>query len=899
MKITLSLIFAFLLSNSFSAAIPLKEHPRPDWERPQWQNLNGEWDFGFAAGKYDRKIVVPFGWGSKLSGVKNEGDTGYYRRMVTIPEAWKGKRVFVVVGASDHDTTCTFAGNEVGDFSGGYVPFEFELTEFVEWGKAQPLEFKVWDPNPTTAMGGHYLYGKQGYGNVRGIWQTVYLEARGDVYFEEARFMPSIASGSVTAALRLSAPAKEMKSAAVKMDGKTTLVEFAPGEMVKSVVIPLVKPRLWTLEEPNLYDVELTFGNDEIKSYFGFREIGVGKNQNGDAYVTLNGKPIYLQLCLDQSYHPDGFYTFPSDEFMKEEILISKKLALSGNRIHIKVEVPRKLYWADKLGLLIQADVPCAWGNVSEKMFEEHWKCFEGMVKRDFNHPCIYQWTLFNETWGLFSNRSLEMGLASGKGKKRVYREQSQRAVANCYRKAKALDPTRLVEDQSPCNRDHVVTDVNSWHAYAPGVSWEGLVARQCADNVLGSRNNFIGGNVQRGEPMMNSECGNVWGYTGSAGDCDFTWDYHLMINAFRRHLKCAGWLYTEHHDVINEWNGYVRFDRTWKESGFEDLAEMSLADLHRDAAVFFTADAKGKTGQETGRFVSEGEKLSIPVGVSLVTEKYAGKILSLVVCDWYFDGLGKKQYGSCSMLPKKIPAKSWQNEVLWNFDFTVPSSPSAGVIVFKLMADGKEIARNFWSFATKPRQSSSDFLGTIVASNWSGGTTNVLSGLKYNGFGKGFVEFVLSAPAAGGTFVAELSAKRKNAKDFDSNIKKGIDWMLGGGALDRSKNRNSYPQTSAVDKFPAKIKVFVNGSLAKETVLPDDPADSRGILSWFSQPPPLGWSKGSYLYEAGSYGYLVEVPVAAKDVKDGKVRIKVESDNGLGVYSEAFGRYPLSPSVR
>ena len=169
MKGKMMVVAALLAGCSFAAEIPLPEHPRPDWERAEWMNLNGEWDFGFEHGKYDRKILVPFGWGCKLSGVKDEGDIGYYRRSVTVPAAWKGKRVFVVVGAADHTTTCTFAGETLGRHSGGYVPFEFELTEFVEWGKPQTLEFSVWDPSPKVAQDGHYLYGKQGYGNARGI----------------------------------------------------------------------------------------------------------------------------------------------------------------------------------------------------------------------------------------------------------------------------------------------------------------------------------------------------------------------------------------------------------------------------------------------------------------------------------------------------------------------------------------------------------------------------------------------------------------------------------------------------------------------------------------------------------------------------------------------------------
>ena len=896
MKSELMAVLVLASACAFAAEIPLPEHPRPDWERAEWMNLNGEWDFGFETGKFDRKILVPFGWGCKLSGVKDEGDIGYYRRNVTVPAAWKGKRVFVVVGAADHTTTCTFAGETLGRHSGGYVPFEFELTEFVEWGKPQTLEFSVWDPSPKVAQDGHYLYGKQGYGNARGIWQTVYLEARGDVYIDYARFRPSLADKCVFVDAKLSAPAKTNLTLALSLAGARYNLPVKPGQMTVAGFVKLEKPHLWSLEDPYLYEAKVELqqaydnkGGDVVKTYFGFREIGVGKNPNGDSYVTLNGKPIYLQLCLDQSYHPEGWYTFPSDEFMKNEILLSKKLGLSGNRVHIKVEVPRKLYWADKLGVLIQADVPCAWGDASEAMFEEHWKCFEGMVKRDFNHPSIYQWTLFNETWGLFSNRSLEMGLAAGKGgKKRVYRAWNQRKVAAAYAKAKALDPTRLVEDNSPCNGDHVVTDVNTWHGYRPGYRWESTLKEWCDGTSPGSSKNYIGGFRQRNEPMMNSECGNVWGYAGSTGDCDFSWDYHLMMNAFRRHLKCGGWLYTEHHDVCNEWNGYVRYDRSKKYDGMDELAGMTLADFHKDAAIFFACTL----GRETGELLEPEQDVRIPVGVSLTTDRYAGKTLTLDVEYWYFDGRGKKTSRHARWEPSaNVSARSWQCEVPegWDVVLMAPKEPACGCVVFKLMADGKEIARNFWSFGVTTAASAA-----VVASKaeWSGGTANVLGALKLNGFGKGYFEFELAAPAKGGVFRAELSAKRKNGKDHAEKGKKGgIDYMLGGGNSDRSKNPNSYPQTSD-EKFPSNLKVYVGGKLVKEMTLPDDPADHRGILSWLSQP------HDGHLYEAGSYGWLVEAPVAAEAVKDGKVTVRLEADRGLAVYGAKFGRYPLGAVV-
>ena len=490
-------VICLLATATFAVAaekIPLPEHPRPDWQRAEWQNLNGSWCFApdkadagvkdkwFAADdtKFPQRILVPFGWGSPASGVKDEADVGWYRRDVTVPAAWKGKRVFLVVGASDHDTSCWFGNTKLGEHSGGYTPFEFELTPLVKWGEAQKLTL--------------------------GIWQTVYLEARGETYLDTVNFTPDIDTGRVTAEVTLGAPAK--KPLAVQFVFKAAdraepaVAAFAPGQSKALVEIPFEAIRLWDLDDPYLYEVRCVLlgegVTDAVNTYFGMRKVGVGKLPGTDyPYVTLNNKPIYLQLTLDQSYHPDGWYTFPSDEFMKNEILISKKLALSGNRVHIKVEVPRKLYWADKLGLLIMADVPCAWGPASEAMFREHWFCFEDMVRRDYNHPSIFSWVLFNETWGLFSD-----GGNWGKDRHARYAPWTRRAVARAYEKAKELDPTRLVEDNSECNGDHVVTDLNTWHGYLPGWKWEERVATECKKSFPGSTHRYIGGFVQGGEPM-------------------------------------------------------------------------------------------------------------------------------------------------------------------------------------------------------------------------------------------------------------------------------------------------------------------------------------------------------------------------------------------------------------
>jgi hypothetical protein len=438
------------------------------------------------------------------------------------------------------------------------------------------------------------LEGKQGYGNARGIWQTVYLEARPQVFFKRLHFSPDVQGGKVHV---LAGFDKELTpQAKLRLTFKTGDVPehsqtVAAGSRETRFEVPVPGARLWSLEDPFLYEVEASLeadgSADRLSSYFGMREISVmDLPGHGYPYIALNGKPVYLQITLDQSYHREGFYTFPSDAFMREEILRSRRIGLNANRFHVKIDVPRKLYWADRLGLLVMADVPNSWGEPDADMKKDVEYALRGMIERDFNHPAIFSWVPFNETWGLFT----------GKGENRKYLPETQTWVASMYRLAKQLDPTRLVEDNSPCNLDHVETDINSWHAYLPGYAWREHLDQVTQDASEGSKWNFIGGRTQDRQPLLNSECGNVWGYEGSSGDCDWSWDYHIMMNEFRRHPEVCGWLYTEHHDVINEWNGYYRFDRSEKFTGLDELVSgMSLRDLHAPLTSRQAASCAGK----------------------------------------------------------------------------------------------------------------------------------------------------------------------------------------------------------------------------------------------------------------------------------------------------------------
>ena len=879
--------------------IPLAEHPRPDFERAEWVNLNGTWDFTFDASaaqaalsegsseSFDRQILVPFPWGSPLSGVEDEGDIAWYGRKISIPESWEGKRVFLVIGASDWETEAWLDGQQLGLHQGGYIPFEFELTDYAKAGESQQLIIRADDTKSDA-----HLYGKQGYGNARGIWQTVYLEARGENFIKSLHFSPDVDASAVKVDYTLAEPAsmKTLLTLRFKDSGQPEKIVAIAGESEGSFMLTLENQHLWSLEDPYLYELSASLKEDdrtldEVSSYFGQRKIGVTTLPGtGYPYIALNDKPVYLQLCLDQSYHPEGYYTFPSDEFMKKEIELSKKLGLSGNRIHIKVEIPRKLYWADKLGLLIMADTPNFWGAPVPEAREDWERCMRAQLDRDFNHPSIFAWVNFNETWGLKTNK--------------VYEKETQEWVRDMYHLTKSLDPTRLVEDNSVCEYDHVESDINSWHAYKRGVMWEPTLAEAEAKTYPGSSWNYIGVNVQNGVPMMNSECGNVWGYTGSAGDCDYTWDYHVMVNAFRRHPKICGWLYTEHHDVINEWNGYVKYDRSEKIDGLGELIPgMTVADFQSPYYVqtlcyLFTEQKAGSS-------------VEVPLHASFMTDVNPGALtVSTQLAGW--DALGEyATYGEESIPVSFVPYFVGEAGTA---HVQIPEKNGLYLLRMVLKNDrGEVLHRNFTTFRVKDGSDLSDektlpvsFLpSSYTAEDWSVKTTSIYNGLKVNGFGNGYFEYTVDLPVTEGlkdaTLIFEASAKELFGKDREGDEIKG-DYMLGHGTFDHCKSPNSYAMTDNV-LWPSVVEVSVDGKVIGKHELADDPADHRGILSWGSQ------TTERWMREGGSYGELVKmkVPVSCLKGKD-KVTLRFtvpeNTEGGLAIYGKDFGRYPLDPTI-
>ena len=910
MKNLLSIFFLCLTISLFAQQIPLPEHPRPDFERTTWINLNGAWEFEFDSlnvgiekkwqnGKTDfsKKITVPFPWGSPLSGVKNEADYAWYKRPITIPKSWEKQRIFLTIGASDWETSVWLDGVLLGKHQGGYTPFSFELTDQVKYDALQNLVIRVDDKRRDFT-----LYGKQGYGNARGIWQTIYLESRGQNYLESVHFTPDIDKNTVRAEVQLSGTLKSNTEITFRI--KTPDAEIvskhplSTNQEKAAFDIPIPNARWWTLEDPFLYETSVLMGDDVVKTYFGMRKISVVNMPNTTyPYIALNNQPIYLQLTLDQSYHPEGFYTFPTDEFMKNEIQLCKDIGLNGLRTHIKVDVPRKLYWADKLGLLIMADLPNSWGEPDEKAQAESEYTLREMIKRDYNHPAIFSWITFNETWGL-TTKSVENGKNVSK-----YLPNTQNWVASMYYLAKSLDPTRLVEDNSICcGRGHTETDINSWHEYLPGWGWEEHLKNIDKNTYEGSTHHFEKGFKQGNQPNINSECGNVWGYEGSTGDVDWSWDYHRMMNTFRKYPKVAGWLYTEHHDVINEWNGYWRFDRTKKFSGLNDIvAGMSDKDFH---APFYIS-----TGNDISKTLKGGVVMDVPLYISVMSGKSVkGNQLMIEYSVDFMDKTGDIK----TLLTDKITIayEPWMQKQLNTLKIKTPEHAGLGVVKMVLKdADGAVLHHNFMHFVVKSAQNPikttvlevpvKDFKKTeFTQKQW-----NVMDGLKVNGAGKGYFEYnipfaktVNYNKAKEAYILFEASAKQLFDKDKDANFDKNQDYMLG-AVVSPHKNPNAYPMTDE-KATPSVISIFVNGLKVKTMTLQDDPADHRGVLSWHNQ------LKDKKLREAGSYGYLVKVPISKNDLKRAAgqgyltLRIQTEGEGGLAIYGEDFGQYPINPSI-
>ncbi len=868
--------------------IPRPEHPRPDRQRISWQNLNGEWAFDFAKQVGDslpaienlkKTINVPFTWTCPLSGVAaDQKGAAWYARTFTAQKKTNA-RLFLCIGAADYWTTVYINGAEVGRHQGGYGEFEFEVTAAVADGENM-LMIRVEDNDED-----YQTRGKQGYGEIRGIWQTIWLEERPLTYIERMQIITRV-DGEASFTLSIDSPVRAEMPLELQFgeNAKRTLNVVVPeGKGTVEITLRVDDHIAWTPATPHLYEGTVRLGEDVIATYFGIREVSAAKFNGQDfPYITLNRRPVYLNGTLDQSFNPKGYFTLPSEQDIIDEVKRLKELGLNFVRIHIKPEEPRKLYWCDKLGVLVQEDMGCFWGEPNERARNAWENETREIIARDFNHPSIFSWVIFNETWGLKSKIGENQ---------RAYLPETQEYVRAMYNMVKELDATRLVEDNSACNDDHVITDINSWHFYINGYeNVKDHVRRRAEGAYPTSPENYIGPNRCGDVPFMNSECGMVWGVDGSAGDSDIAWHYRYMLNEFRLQRKMCGFVFTEFHDVVNEWNGYYRLGNEKKDFGYGDYAPgMTIADLH--SPDFLAIDAP------PCRTLGSGDTVEIPLVYSCFNNTTRHSTLKVRWKLWR-DALGVQETDAHGEF--EFEAQGYGLTELVPVRVTMPSIAALSVFCVELIKDGHTLMRNFITFdvrgpianavAVRP----ADYTANTFALSWK-----ALSQNKLNGASTGRVSYEVDISSLNGAngleIVFEAGSKRVLKKDAGATDYAHSHDYMQGYRQDPGENPNSYFMTDE-HEHPSAVEVAVNGESIGRFNLRNDPADSRGALSWHYQKTPR------LLDEAGSYGYLcraaVPTDVARRAIETGRLTLSLsvpeDAAGGLALYGRNAGHYPF-----
>lgn len=560
---------------------PRCEYPQPQFEREDWVNLNGYWEFEFDdanaglnenwagdGAKFSRNILVPFCFESPKSeiGDPSEHSCVWYRRRFVIPEHWRD-RVLLHFGAVDYHASVWVNGRPAGEHEGGHTPFRFDITSFLRPGP-NTLTVRVEDP-PTDRYiprgKQHWQANPQSifYTRTTGIWQTVWLEPVGESYLERVRIDPNL-EGSVVFDARITRAAPDLQFyATISYQGRVLASGMSEVAGAQATVAAFLRdPKWWSPESPCLYDVtfELTKGNrvlDRAHSYFGFRSISTQ-----DGKVLLNGEPLYLKMVLDQGYWPESNLTPPSDEAIRYDIQMAKDMGFNGVRKHQKIEDPRFLYWADRMGLLVSAEMANAYmfddesvGRLTREWLEH--------VNRDYNHPSIIIWVPINESWGIPDVRD----------------PRQQAHLKAMYMLTKSLDSRRLVIDNDGWEHTDC-TDLFAVHDYSHDgeLFYERFLPMQDGQipRPFQGKMFLAPGYRYNGSPIFLSEFGgisyapqdnlipeNSWGYEGvEHTEAATLARMRSLYGAIAKLPAIVGVCYTQLTDVEQEINGLMTYDR-------------------------------------------------------------------------------------------------------------------------------------------------------------------------------------------------------------------------------------------------------------------------------------------------------------------------------------------------
>ncbi len=531
------------------------EYPRPLLVRKEWKSLNGLWEFafddanagraaGWSSGKaLPQQILVPFTFESALSGIgkgKEVHERVWYRRTFDVPKNWSGKRVLLNLGAVDWESTVWVNGREMGTHRGGYAPFSYDITDALKPGNG-PQEIVVAVHDPADPKKGAYQpkgkqLGSEGiwYTRTTGIWQSVWLEPVNRTHLKSLRVDADPERGMLTfqVAADIAGSGGKLSADVTGPDGKKAAsgtVSLSPGA-THTARLPVRSPQLWSPESPALYQVSLTLtdangGTDAVQTYTAFRTYGI---RNGR--LTLNGRPYFLRGVLDQGYWPDGILTPPTDEAIRYDVEMTKKLGFNMSRKHVKVEDPRWYYWCDKLGLAVWQDMPSSHnlGSAEAKQnFTNEWKAVVEAVR---GYPSVVHWIPFNENWGDPKEFQDEMVMLT-----------------------RQLDPTRPITDASGWTQ-RGLTDVIDAHDYGNSLLRQG-VERPVKPKVVGE----YGGIAL---PVEGHTWTTGWGYQTARDPEGLLRRIRFQTTQLFEAANLSGFVYTQLTDVEQEMNGLLTYDR-------------------------------------------------------------------------------------------------------------------------------------------------------------------------------------------------------------------------------------------------------------------------------------------------------------------------------------------------
>jgi beta-galactosidase/beta-glucuronidase len=581
---------------------PVHGYPRPQLRRPEWFSLNGPWDFAIDADAaatgpgevaWTQVIQVPFAPETPASGVQDNGlfRACWYRRIVDVPPLQPGQRLLLHFGAVDHRATVWVNGSRLGHHEGGYTPFTFDITddvggrprcEIVVRAEDDPSDLSKprgkqdWEPVP------HSIW----YPRTTGIWQTVWLERAPETRIHRVRWTPNLERWEIDCAVECVGPHVAGLTLRVRLHSRDQLLADDRYLMVKDEVhrrIALSDPGiddfrnhlLWSPSSPSLIDADLQLITasgtvvDDVASYTALRSIAT----EGDRF-TLNGRPYYLRLVLDQGYWPQSGLTPPDDDALRQDVVLAKAMGFNGVRKHQKVEDPRYLYWADQLGLVVWAEMPSCYRFTRESIHRASREWMD-VIMRDSSHPCVCAWVPFNESWGV---PNLPMNVTE-----RHY-------VHALYHLTKTLDPTRPVIGND--GWESVATDIIGIHDYDP--SPQRLASRYGAEpsrprlfkyeRPAGRALVLQGDQHGDEQPIMLTEFGGIsltnlkggWGYSRSESADELATHYRALISAVHAIPLFAGFCYTQFADTYQEANGLLYGDRTPK-FPLRDIAEATV----------------------------------------------------------------------------------------------------------------------------------------------------------------------------------------------------------------------------------------------------------------------------------------------------------------------------------